>query len=261
MDLWLRKTGPEKPFGWSMHRLSPRTLSFCVIIVPFLAIGGWLLLKYAPLPIEKPKPDKPMLQSKETTATNVAAGIGSASEKTDLNLKAKNPPMPRIIPLKEKAPARKPVAASRMGAGVPEKKKGNLPAVVNRTQAKTQLKQPARVDPRLFQTAVDPNNLSGSPSSRDGLVPNKEGNVYPPPCGSYPPRTVEKPPVDERSVLAGFFIQAIAWSKLPAERIAVINGVVVREGGFVEGLQVSQIGMDEVSLKKGDKTWLLQFGR
>ena len=165
--------------------------------------------------------------------------------------------MPRTIPRKERIPARKTVVASRTGVRVLEKKEGKLPPAVNKTQAKTQLKPPAKkleVDSRSIQTARDPINASGSPSQRGVPVLNKDDKAY-------PPQTVGKPAVDESSVLTGFSVQAIAWSKIPAERIAVINGVVMREGGFVEGIQVTQIGIDEVSLKKGDKTWLLQCGR
>ncbi|MFH1618818.1 MAG: general secretion pathway protein GspB [bacterium] len=89
----------------------------------------------------------------------------------------------------------------------------------------------------------------------------KDDKAYPPAVSSYPPRAVGKPAVDESSLPTGFSVQAIAWSKVPAERIAVINGEVLREGGFVGGIQVDQIGLDEVSLKKGDKTWLLKCGR
>ena len=264
IDLRQRKTDPDKTYGRSTRRLRSRTIVFYVLFVPFLAIGGWLLLKYAPLPIEKSQPGKPVPESVAAIAINKPAGVASVPEKTDMKPKADSPPMSRINPLKERTAAGKTVVASRTGVRVPEKKEGKPPAVGNGTQAITQLEPPAEkpgVDSTSFQTARDSISASGLPSQRGELVLHKDDKAYPPPGRSYPPQAVGKPAVVESSRLTGFSVQAIAWSKIPAERIAVINGVVMREGGFVEGVQVTQIGMDEVSLKKGDKTWLLQFGR
>jgi hypothetical protein len=201
-----------------------------------LAIGGWLLLKYDLLPTEKSQPGKLLPQSERAVATDMSTGAAPASEKNDLKPKASSPPMPRAAPRKQKVPARKTVVTSRTGVRVLEKKEGKLPPVVNRTQAKMQLNPPGK------KLQVDSKPLQ-------------------PPGSSYPPRTAGKPEVVESSVLTGFSVQAIAWSKIPAERIAVINGVVVREGGVVEGIHVIQIDLEEVYLKKDDKTWLLKCGR
>jgi len=264
MDLWQRKTDPEKTFDRGPRRPRLRTIALFVFFVSFLAISGWLLLKYASLPSEKSQPGKPLQQSKGAVATNVSAGAAPAPEKTDLAPKASSPPMPRTTLRKEKVPARKTVVASRTGVRVLEKKEGKLPPAVNKTQAKTQLKPPEKklgVDSGSFQTGRDPINASGSPSQKGEPGLNEDDKAYPPPVSSYPPRTVGKPAVDESSVLTGFSVQAIAWSKLPAERIAVINGAVVREGGVVEGIHVIQIDLDGVYLKKGEKTWMLKCGR
>ena len=165
---------------------------------------------------------------------------------------------------KKRTTTGKTAVTSWTGISVLKKKQGKLPADVNRTQAKTQLKPPAikrRVDYESFQTTRAPISASGPSSRRGEPVLNKDNKSSQSPVSSYPPRTVGKPAVGESSVLTGFSVQAIAWSKNPVERIAVINDLVVREGEFIEGIQVAQIGLDEVSLKKGDKTWLLQCGR
>lgn len=54
-------------------------------------------------------------------------------------------------------------------------------------------------------------------------------------------------------------LQAIAWSKDPKGRIAVINNRVIREGGSIEGFSVVRIAMDEVSVQKGGKEWKLNI--
>ncbi len=54
-------------------------------------------------------------------------------------------------------------------------------------------------------------------------------------------------------------LQAIAWSSEPESRIAVINGRIVREGGSVEGVFVTNIGKDEVIFRKGGEEWRQLF--
>ena len=55
-------------------------------------------------------------------------------------------------------------------------------------------------------------------------------------------------------------LQAIAWSDDPAQRIAVINNHVVREGESVEGFSVTQIRPDDIIVNDGSESWRLEFG-
>lgn len=55
-------------------------------------------------------------------------------------------------------------------------------------------------------------------------------------------------------------LQAIAWSKDAAQRLAVINGHIVREGESVEGFMVNQIRMENVVVNDGSTSWQLEFG-
>ncbi|MEE9495097.1 MAG: general secretion pathway protein GspB [Desulfobacterales bacterium] len=55
-------------------------------------------------------------------------------------------------------------------------------------------------------------------------------------------------------------LQAIAWSDDPAQRIAVINNHVVREGESVEGFSVTQIRQDDIIVNDGTESWRLEFG-
>lgn len=54
-------------------------------------------------------------------------------------------------------------------------------------------------------------------------------------------------------------LQAIAWSKSAAKRIAVINGHVVREGESVAGFSVNQIRQEDVIVNDGSESWQLEF--
>ena len=55
-------------------------------------------------------------------------------------------------------------------------------------------------------------------------------------------------------------LQAIAWSNVAAERIAVINDRIVREGESVEGYSINQIRQEDVVVNDGDRSWQLEFG-
>jgi hypothetical protein len=55
-------------------------------------------------------------------------------------------------------------------------------------------------------------------------------------------------------------LQAIAWSDDVAQRIAVINNHVVREGESVEGFSVTQIRQDDIIVNDGTESWRLEFG-
>lgn len=54
-------------------------------------------------------------------------------------------------------------------------------------------------------------------------------------------------------------LQAISWSPDPANRIAVINGNILREGAALEGYSINRIAEDEVLLRKGAEEWKLVF--
>ena len=55
-------------------------------------------------------------------------------------------------------------------------------------------------------------------------------------------------------------LQAIAWSKDAAQRLAVINGHIVREGESVDGYLINQIRKDDVVVNDGSTSWQLEFG-
>jgi hypothetical protein len=56
-----------------------------------------------------------------------------------------------------------------------------------------------------------------------------------------------------------FQLQAIVWSEVAESRFAVINGVIVRAGGMVEGVSVTEIGRDYVAFKSGSRTWKMRI--
>jgi cytoskeletal protein RodZ len=55
-------------------------------------------------------------------------------------------------------------------------------------------------------------------------------------------------------------IQAIAWSQVPDERMAVINSRIVREGGSVEGFSIVAIRSDDVIVREKGQLYRVPFG-
>ena len=54
-------------------------------------------------------------------------------------------------------------------------------------------------------------------------------------------------------------LQAISWATSPGDRLAVINGNIMREGASLEGYSIVQIDRDEVVVRKGSEQWKLVF--
>jgi type IV secretory pathway VirB10-like protein len=85
------------------------------------------------------------------------------------------------------------------------------------------------------------------------------------PTGSVPPA---EPDSDTESAYANagrlmdnrLKIQAIAWSSVPDERMAVINSRIVREGGSVEGFSVVAIRSDDVIVREKGQLYRVVFG-
>jgi len=57
----------------------------------------------------------------------------------------------------------------------------------------------------------------------------------------------------------GLELQAVSWAPSAADRMAVINGSIIREGGSIEGYFVVRIEADEVIVRKDLSDWRLVF--
>jgi hypothetical protein len=55
-------------------------------------------------------------------------------------------------------------------------------------------------------------------------------------------------------------VQAIAWSNDPKNRLAVINGLILRERESIDNVIVMHIGKDAVIFKEGREEWKQMFG-
>jgi len=100
------------------------------------------------------------------------------------------------------------------------------------------------------------------PTSNDTAAAKKSGTARSVPSGK--PATKAKKPDRTRTYDriddAKLKLQALAWFNDASKRMAVINSHIVREGGSVEGYQVTQIRRQDVVVNDGKKSWSLEFG-
>jgi len=66
-------------------------------------------------------------------------------------------------------------------------------------------------------------------------------------------------PVSLPILTSGPELQAISWAPAPGDRLAVINGNIVREGASLDGYVIVQIDKEEVTVRKGSEQWKLVF--
>ena len=103
--------------------------------------------------------------------------------------------------------------------------------------------------------------ISGSPEAKAGDSGQRE--TRPPavvPAKKSKPRAVPTARSYPRLDNDKLRLQAIAWSNVAVERIAVINDRIVREGESVEGYSINQIRQEDVVVNDGARSWQLEFG-
>ncbi len=106
-------------------------------------------------------------------------------------------------------------------------------------------------------TAAAPKGLPSEPVS----PPIKKASIAEPQDASATPlagqRVSELPATQIPQ--SNLKLEAIVWSNKAESRFAVINGRIVRAGGVVQGIVVTEIGRDYVSLSSGRQNWKMEF--
>lgn len=205
---------------------------FIIFAVVILTFGGWLVLNRKPREegkilvaktITKPvkSVDLPEMKASIPNVVQQKRPIGKDIEKSEPNTKAAK--MKTISPhkLERKAPA------------LFAKKEMNLPKPLSHTEKK----------------AFVPDINQKETSTRKDIE-KSEQNIKAERFESIPVKQANETSLE---------LQAIAWSIDPESRIAVVNSRIVREGGSVEGVFVTNIGKDEIIFRKGGEEWRQLF--
>jgi hypothetical protein len=115
---------------------------------------------------------------------------------------------------------------------------------------------PPRQEPREIPAAVPERNPAkpSSPPLTSVSKAEPQEDALPP---QESPVVVESPPPEIAQ--SNLKLEAIVWSNHVESRFAVINGRIVRTGGTVAGIVVTEIGRDYVNLKSGRQDWKMRF--
>lgn len=123
--------------------------------------------------------------------------------------------------------------------------------VKNETERDVEIKKPP-MEESAKDTAVqepDPDILTVEEDPSDSLDAVSQETS---------PQKKKESPID-RLEGVNIKIQAISWSEIPAQSLAVINNQVLREGDGIEGYHISHINLDDIVLHRGDKAYRLEF--
>ena len=172
---------------------------------------------------------------------------GKLQSSTDIG--REGPKIVRKVPSSAPKPPRKTVKVEILSS----KQKGQQKEPTTATQKVSQpLKKsiPAATRSKQSQVPVTVKNLPLPP-----VLPEKVATQLPSDVARNPIVSPSPPKLAD----SRYTLQAIAWSQNPEERLAVINGSVLREGDGIEGITVTQIGTNEVIVKKDANLWKLVF--
>jgi hypothetical protein len=124
------------------------------------------------------------------------------------------------------------------------------------------------IKPDAFNTA--PLSTAHMPGAQTDVLSKKDNNQKKPPpeVVSQPDPPAETPPATTDNLFGraplltdrSLEVQAIAWSPVADECLAVINNHIVREGNSVDGYSVITIGQDQVLVKQGTQQFVVPFG-
>ncbi len=142
----------------------------------------------------------------------------------------------------------------------PAKTRSIVPDVTADKQNSKQTSTQSSDQPRGTATLKKPPQKG--PTSKDAAASNKTVVAKSVPSGRPATRVKKSDSAAnyERIADSKLKLQALAWFSDSSKRMAVINSHIVREGGSVEGYQVTQIRRQDVVLSDGRKLWRLEFG-
>jgi hypothetical protein len=143
---------------------------------------------------------------------------------------------------------------------MPAKARSTMPAATANQQNSNPASSAPGPQPKAAATLEQP--LQKRPASKDTAASKKPVAVRSVPSGKPATRAkkADQTSTYDRIDDAKLKLQALAWFNDAAKRMAVINSRIVREGGSVDGYQVTQIRRQDVVVSDGKKSWRLEFG-
>ena len=110
--------------------------------------------------------------------------------------------------------------------------------------------RPKRPLPAYSQKAVEPAAVKKAPAPAQN---------EPRPQSDTAPASPASESAAPEMLTEGFQLQAISWSERTEDRMAVVNGKIVREGTVLDGYKITRIDPEEVIISKAERRWRLVF--
>ena len=192
-------------------------------------------------------------------------GPAALLEKSHI-FKAKIPPASKN--LAQSAPTKAQLAKNQINSSLPavdtKEKPAKTPPIVPKVTADQQNTKPATTvrspEPGVAATPKKP--LQKRPTPSDAAASKKTVAARSVPSGKPATKAKKSDSTKTYDRLddAKLKLQALAWFNDASKRMAVINSHIVREGGSVDGYQVTQIRRQDVVVSDGKKSWRVEFG-
>lgn len=279
----------------------PAAVAIAAGVVCLMVIGGayWMVFHTDdPAPdVSNTPPRQQPIASTNAASQQPAASIKASSQKSatqkevtpqrpaDVDNSRPQPPAMAKAVIAKTPPARVAQAPISQKSGPqPKKEAGGKPSEVPATLQSAPAKPAASaaLEKAPLQTAAKPNLNQAPPSDETLPEPSPaKAAVTPPVSPTQPdsavakvspapaPMPAQEAKVSEKEQAAKIpllkdpkiALQALAWSEFPEKRMAVINGLVLRQGDQVGQYTVGRIEQDQVVLVKGGKEAALSISR
>jgi len=235
--------------------------------IPGLITGFLILLVMIIAAIILFSQQQPIITKKFPAAVSDKQEEDPASlfEKSNI-FKAKIPP--RSNSLAKRSPKKAQLAKKQKNSSLPAVDTKKMPAkarsIVPKVTVDQQDTKPTTTvrSPKPGTTATLKKAQQSRPTPKDTAASKKTVAARSVPSGK--PATKAKKADRTRSYDrlddAKLKLQALAWFSDASKRMAVINSHIVREGGSVDGYQVTQIRRQDVVVSDGNKSWRVEFG-
>ena len=244
---WPPKIDTKKTVKTRVHKIwLYRKVYLSLILIVMLIAAGWLAYSQKHWLTAKIFPQKtsakgPVYQAKINPGSDKSKGV--VSEK-DPALKRQN--------------SRPDAGSGPRPAGVdrPPRRLPGAP-VSSKSQKSKILPSSRKIQPHEIKSTAKSNTTRSPKAISEKPVESKTRPAAAAPAKKSPSRVARSYRRLDDSKLD---LQAIAWSREASQRLAVINGHIVREGESVEGFLVNQIREDSVIVNDGSSSWQLEFG-
>jgi len=245
LQSWPPEVDTKKTVKARVEKIRPqRKVYLAIALVVIIAAAGLFVYNQKDLLLARFSSGKALEKDKLAS---------SASKQTARSAKAKSPPTMENQPagMKQEPKQTGTDEQLRQLPKIPVRKKIIKPLDVTTPGQSQPLPKPVQPKSRITRSqTANPKQSVRKQAGTQATSPAKKTNSDVKPA-SQTYRRLDDPKLK---------LQAIAWSANAAQRIAVINNHVVREGESVEGFSVNQIRQDDIIVNDGTESWRLDFG-